>query len=395
MSATNAGAWAKPPPGNGAAQTSIVDALSLDSWLNRHLPPRVRLLGDVITNNSRVWLVGTTGIGKTLLAHAIAGAVAAGADFCHWQCEQATRVLIIDGEMSVDGLQSRLRLMQQHQPGIDPHMLLCFSLQDQDAIAAQFPHLLRPQALNSPEGIDWIIELIKLCSPGLVVFDNVMSLLAGSMKEEDTWEPAKPLVQYLTKLGIAQMWLDHTGWNANRQYGTSTKGWMFDVVAVQQALDDEAKAALGHGETGFTVGFDPPAGKARNRHPDRWEDFAPVKLVLLPKGMGWSHELLDPKADAVAKAKAKAAPKPYAQRFHKSLLDALVSRPMRPGETTRAAWQEECIRVGLVPESYAGETGIEASKRLQRFRTALADLVAAQWISCDGSLVKDLRQSYS
>jgi len=68
---------------------------------------------------------------------------------------------------------------------------------------------------------------------------------------------------------------------------------------------------------------------------------------------------------------------------------------MRPGETTRAAWQEECIRVGLVPESYVGETGIEASKRLQRFRTALADLVAAQWISCDGSLVKDLRQSYS
>ena len=39
MSATNAGAWAKPPPGNGAAQTSIVDALSLDSWLNRLLPP--------------------------------------------------------------------------------------------------------------------------------------------------------------------------------------------------------------------------------------------------------------------------------------------------------------------------------------------------------------------
>src|SRR6187399_3271942 len=116
MSATNAGAWAKPPPGNGAAQTSIVDALSLDSWLNRHLPPRVRLLGDVITNNSRVRLVGTTGIGKTLLAHAIAGAVAAGADFCHWQCEQAVhRHLAVDDQHPC-GLQSRLRLMQQHQP---------------------------------------------------------------------------------------------------------------------------------------------------------------------------------------------------------------------------------------------------------------------------------------
>ncbi len=394
MSATNAGAWAKPPPGNGAAQTSIVDALSLDSWLNRLLPPRVRLLGDVITNNSRVWLVGTTGIGKTLLAHAIAGAVAAGADFCHWQCEQATRVLIIDGEMSVDGLQSRLRLMEQHQPGIDPHMLLCFSLQDQDAIAAQFPHLLKPAVLNSPEGIDWIIELIKLCSPGMVVFDNVMSLLAGSMKEEDTWEPVKPLVQHLTKLGIAQMWLDHTGWNANRQYGTSTKGWMFDVVAVQQPLDDEAKAALGHGETGFTLGFDPPSGKARNRHPDRWEDFAQVKLVLMPKGMGWTYEMIDPKAAAGGKGKTGPSVGPKSRRFHQSLLDALSSHAVRPGETTSAAWVEECIRCGLVPESYPGETGAEARSRTQGFRTAKSDLVTAEWIGCDGSRVWDRKQDY-
>ena len=44
-----------------------------------------------------------------------------------------------------------------------------------------------------------------------IVFDNIMSLISGDMKEEDGWRQTLPLVTSLTKRGIAQVWLHHTG----------------------------------------------------------------------------------------------------------------------------------------------------------------------------------------
>ena len=49
-------------------------------------------------------------------------------------------------------------------------------------------------------------------SPTLIVFDNVQDLLVrGVQKEEETWTPVLPLVQWLSKQLIAQIWIDHTG----------------------------------------------------------------------------------------------------------------------------------------------------------------------------------------
>jgi RecA-family ATPase len=73
--------------------------LSIETWAERELSPRDRLLGDLVTTTSRVFLVGRTGLGKTLLALALACGMASGDGFLHWRSSRAARVLIIDGEM--------------------------------------------------------------------------------------------------------------------------------------------------------------------------------------------------------------------------------------------------------------------------------------------------------
>src|SRR5438067_12077419 len=69
-------------------------------WLNRELPPPDRLMGEWMTTTCRILLNADTGLGKTNLCMAIAGAMAAAQDFLHWRARRQARVLYLDGEMS-------------------------------------------------------------------------------------------------------------------------------------------------------------------------------------------------------------------------------------------------------------------------------------------------------
>jgi hypothetical protein len=40
----------------------------------------------------------------------------------------------------------------------------------------------------------------------VVIFDNVMSLLTGVQRDEETWSAVQPLVQKLSERSIGQIW---------------------------------------------------------------------------------------------------------------------------------------------------------------------------------------------
>jgi hypothetical protein len=104
----------------------------------------------------------------------------------------------------------------------------------------------------------------------LVVFDNVQSLLAGDMKEELSWQTVLRWVKDLTRRKIAQVWVHHTGHDTTRTYGTKTREWQMDAVALLEAVDKpEADLA-------FTLKF----SKARERTPNNRNDFAPTIVTL-------------------------------------------------------------------------------------------------------------------
>jgi len=104
-----------------------------------------------------------------------------------------------------------------------------------------------------------------------VIFDNVMSLISGSMVDEEAWAQTLPWVKSLTKRGIGQLWVHHTGHDETKAYGTKTREWQMDVVI------HLTKVERANTDVSFNLEF----RKARERRPDNREDFQPVNIVLV------------------------------------------------------------------------------------------------------------------
>jgi DNA-binding NarL/FixJ family response regulator len=250
--------------------------LSVGNWLTRDLPRPESLLGDLIVKGVRGFIGGPTGLGKSHLAMAMAGGMATGQGFQHWPASRPCRVLYLDGEMPRDLGRERLeelveRTPPEHRPALRSNMVF-LSTDDCDEFAKNFPQLGKPQYLNSEAGQEFILNLIDTFSEiDAVFFDNRMSLLSGSMAEEQPWKETMPLVQEITRRGIAQIWIDHTGHDTGRIYGTKTKEWAFDFVALMSRVDRPDT------DISFHLTFD----KARRRLPTNRADFAKTTFAMV------------------------------------------------------------------------------------------------------------------
>jgi hypothetical protein len=282
---------------------TLVAELDIHHWAELEVPKEERLLGELITPGSRTFLIGTTGIGKTLFGYELVAAMAAGDGFLHWACDRPSRWLIVDGEMPTPLIKSRLNAIRSRHKVPRGNMLI-YSAGRAEEIAKLIPGIGEMPPLNTPAGHAWVLLVAQILKVDGVLFDNLMSLSPGNHAEPDTWLHTQPLVDMLSKAGIAQIWCDHTGWDASRQYGTSTKAWRFDSAGIMKPLPEEQRQPH---ETAFTLSFEAP-GKARRRTPDNWHDFqshtlrfadgrwtseaavAPTK-GLTPEGQGWLRDI--------------------------------------------------------------------------------------------------------
>lgn len=66
----------------------------------------------------------------------------------------------------------------------------------------------------------------------------------------------------------------------------------------------------------------------------------------------------------------------------------------RPGETTHAAWEAECLRRGLIEHFEHDDTKRDRDRKRAALRTAKVELQANRWIGVDGERVTDLSQRY-
>jgi hypothetical protein len=373
-----AGAQETPPPED--LLPGLREHLAIEAWAVRPMPPPDRLLGDLLTTTSRMFLVGRTGLGKTLLGFAMAGGIASGEGFLHWRSGRPARVLYVDGEMPGELIKSRsidaLRRAGMPPP---PGNLLIYSRDTEEDFAKQFPTLGVMPPLNTQAGHNFILALIAAVGGvDVVIFDNVMSLVAGDHREEIPWNETLPLVGKLTARRIGQVWLDHTGHNTERQYGSSTKAWRFDAVGMMTPLPDDQR---GRHEVAFTLSFEYP-GKARRRTPDNWQDFETCIVRL--KDDRWTSEPVGP---TIMTRKLS----PTGEQFYRAFLDALAVSGT-PGRTTRAIWFAEAARTGLAEPLAPEDDHKTRSAKQAKFRKYLIEIKAAGLIGVDGETITDLRR---
>lgn len=318
----------RPPPAEEAApiepNTELADALSVISWAALDIPPEKRLLGDLITSSSRMFLVGSTGLGKTLLCYAMVGGMAAHGEFLQWKGDRPSKWLIIDGEMPSALVKARAADMIRRAGGhtLPPHNAMIYSRDRADEFSRLFPSLGQMAPLNTEAGHQFVMDLIAAVG-GIdgIAFDNVMSLAPGDQKDEEIWAGCIPLVDQISRAGIAQIWCDHTGHNTGRQYGSNTKSWRFDAVGIMTPLG-ETEQPTDH--VAFKLSFDSP-GKARRRTPDNWQDFEPRIIRLVDDE--WSSEPV----------KAVKAAEPEARLNDKT---ALMLMEIRAALTGQGRYQE-------------------------------------------------------
>jgi len=194
---------------------------SAAAWRNKSVPPRDYLLGTVLCTTSRWMIYAPTGLGKTLFAMNMTAAIAAGERFLGWNAGRRCRVLYIDGEMPVETFKERIVQATDLFPSDG---VFGINRDNETTENREMP------PLNTDDGLVWIRDKIKKYKPDLIVFDSIMCLLSGDMKDEETWEPVKILMKEMSNQRIAQIWIHHTGHDAGRSYGTSTREWELDTV---------------------------------------------------------------------------------------------------------------------------------------------------------------------
>ena len=331
-------------------------------WIARQIERPEPLLGEVITNTSRVMIGGQTGIGKSHLAMAIGAALATGRPFAHWRVHRPVRVMYVDGEMARDLVQERVADLKRRMGGADLCNLYVVCREDWPDLAP----------LNSEAGRVFIETKAKQWGIEVVFFDNRMSLLSGDMKDEVPWTETMELVRSLTKSRIAQVWIDHTGHDKTKIYGSSTKEWQLDAVALLSKVD------RANADVAFQIEFT----KARRRRPDTRADFEKVTLSL--QDDEW-------RVNGAEAAPNKVRLSPMCAAFYAAFTDAL-SITSTPGTTTRAAWYAECVRTGIADEVPTGVDWRERTRRQSSFRKYVAELKAAGLIGVNGETINDLRK---
>jgi AAA domain len=326
--------------------------LTLDAWLKRDLPEPDYILGKWLTTTSRSILNAPTGAGKTNFAVAMGAHMSAGVDFLHWKVARPSRVLFVDGEMSRRLLKQRLEDAVRRL-GAHPLQLHVLSHEDIPSF----------QPLNTEAGMVAITAVISQIEPDCVIFDNVMSLVAGSMKDEEGWQDVLPLVTALTANGIGQLWVHHTGHDTTKGYGTKTREWQMDTVI---HLTEIARPDT---DVSFSLEFT----KARERTPDTRSDFEEVTIALV------NDEWIT-SAKTVKRGKVSPVGEKYFEAFCEAISESHERFDGQPAAELKACLRH-CERKGLIDPVARDNT------KRAKFSKYKLELFAANRVACNENLI--------
>jgi hypothetical protein len=329
-------------------------ALSVEEWLGRELPEPVFCLGSWLTTTTRALLYAPTGIGKSMLALAMAFSISGGNSLLHWPGRRQMRVLYIDGEMAQRLLKRRIA-EEAKRSNSKPAGLFVLNTGDIEDF--------RP--LDDARGrlaID--NEIARMGGADLVIFDNIMALLGGDMRDEESWRKTLDWQKSLTRRHIGQLWIHHTGHDESKGYGTKTREWQMDTVIALESVERP--------ET--DVSFQLTFKKARERTPDTRTDFVDVRAALINNR--WVFE-------TVTEASSR-QPSPLGAQFLKALTNVIASDDVVIYRGERAArldaWRRECVTLGILDP---GAKPDSARSLLSKHRR---ELIQCRQIACHEDL---------
>jgi hypothetical protein len=263
----------------------------------------------------------------------------------HWSGKRSAKVLYIDGEMSSCSLQERIR-GEHKRSGISENLIV-LSRMDCEGMPP----------LNTPEGQVYIDRVFEETGAELVFFDNIQALLTGNMKDEDAWALMLEWITSLTHRRIGQVWLHHTGMDKTHGYGTNTREWRMDAVALMEAVE----------RSDADVSFKLIFTKARERNAANHSDFEPVYIALI-NGV-WIGD------QSSSNSQSRVKLSPTDQKFLEVLTSAIatwgtpvISVPGHPQGVNVETWRNHLVDRGyLEPRDEKGRWTQRSSADFSRY----------------------------
>lgn len=201
----------EPPP----PPRTLADAVVSYAKLQGLETPKREVYLDWLSEHSIAMVYGPRGVGKTMALLGLAVSLTTGQKFLKWDVHRTTGVLYVEGEMPVDELRDRSRLMAG---GTEPACL--------DFLPSELAHswLDRDLTLMSATARQEI-EAILTARPALriLILDNISCLFPGINEDKkQDWEPINAWLVRLRYKGITVLLGHHSG-KSGKQRGTSAR----------------------------------------------------------------------------------------------------------------------------------------------------------------------------
>ena len=297
--------------------------LTAAEFLARELPPRKNILGAWLPEKGIVMVYSPRGVGKTLFGMTCAYAIAAGAGFLGFECQEARKVLYLDAEMPAAAMQERLAAIVQgseKQPPADDY----FRILNGDLTEFGLPDLATPegQALIDAGVGDSVV----------VVVDNISTMVrTGKENEAESWLPIQNWALRHRRAGRAIVLLHHAG-KGGAQRGTSRREDVLDAVICLRHPADYT--------TDQGCRFEAHFEKARGFYGEAAQSFEAKYEVREGKGIWTRKTIVDAeRARVVAAITDGMSIREAADElgFHRSKVERLRKKAIAEGELSATA----------------------------------------------------------
>jgi hypothetical protein len=199
----------EPPPAPLTLAAALVSYGELQAL---QMPKRETYL-EWLMERSLVMVYGPRGVGKTMALLGLSVSLTTGQPFLKWPIDRTTGVLYVEGEMPVDELRDRARLMAG---GTEP---ACLAFLPSELAHTRLGRDVTLTTCDTRKEIEAILQ----ARPALrvLILDNISCLFPGiSEDKKQDWEPINQWLIRLRHMGLTVILGHHAG-KGGHQRGTS------------------------------------------------------------------------------------------------------------------------------------------------------------------------------
>jgi len=199
--------------------------LDLENFLESELPPLDFIIGEWFVQASITTIYAKAGVGKTWLTYALARSLITGENFLNHKITRCLdKILIVDGEMPLNLMQTRMKMMLSGVHGIK--ILSAFSFYDATNQTLDLFNAKHQKVLNR-----WIKEH----GFEMVIFDNRSTLTPN--QPENTDENVSQVISWLTTLrnqGVSSVLVHHANKQGTQRGSSKWDGAMDQIIKLEE-----------------------------------------------------------------------------------------------------------------------------------------------------------------